>query len=70
MLGYYKAVLAETRKHLVNLTEDDLGRILDEPYKPRPTLGVRITSVLADCLGHAGEVDYLRGLLIGQGWLG
>jgi hypothetical protein len=70
LLGYYNAVLAETRKYLQSLQEADLGRVLDEPYKPPPTVGVRITSVLADCLGHAGEVDYLRGLLGGKGWLG
>jgi hypothetical protein len=63
-------VLAETKKYLSGLKDEDLGRILDEPYDPPPTIGVRITSILSDCLGHAGEVDYLRGLLTGKGWLG
>lgn len=70
LLAYYGAVLEETKKYLWGLTDEEPGRILDEPYNPPPTVGVRITSILADCLGHAGEVDYLRGLLSGKGWLG
>lgn len=70
LIGYHGAVLAETKKYLKGLEDEDLGRMLDEPYNPPPTVGARITSILADCPGHAGEVDYLRGLLSGKGWLG
>jgi hypothetical protein len=71
LLDYYKAVIFQTQKYLKTLSAKDLDRGLDEPwFKPPPTVGVRIVSILADCLGHAGEVDYLRGLLSGKGWLG
>jgi hypothetical protein len=70
-LDYFKAVLEQTQKYLLTLAPKDLERVLDEPwFKPPPTVGVRIVSILADCLGHAGEVDYLRGLFGGKGWLG
>ena len=71
ILDYYRAVLERTRQYLQTLSTAELGRELDEPwYQPRPTVGVRIVSIMADCLEHAGEVAYLRGLLKGKGWLG
>ena len=40
------------------------GSELDESwYTPRPTVAVRILSILADCHHHAGEASYIRGLL-------
>jgi hypothetical protein len=70
-LDYYRATLEQTKRYLAGLSLTDLDRQLDEPwFKPPPTVGVRIVSVMADCLEHAGEVAYLRGLLSGKGWLG
>lgn len=61
----------QNRHFLLTLSTADLGRELNEPwYQPVPTVGVRIVSIMADCLEHAGEVSYLRGLLKGKGWLG
>lgn len=71
LLDYYRAVLEDTRRYLLALSPTDLGRQLNEPwYQPPPTVGVRIVSIMADCLEHAGEAAYLRGLLKGKGWLG
>ncbi len=68
-LDYYRATLERTSRYLRKLTVKELGRELDEPwYTPRPTIGVRLVSIMADCLEHAGEVAYLRGLLKGKGW--
>ncbi len=51
------------------LSDDDLDREIDEPqYQSLPTVGVRLISVLANNLQHAGQVAYLRGLLHGIGW--
>lgn len=70
-LDYYRATLERTTVYLRRLTAKELSRELDEPwYTPRPTIGVRLVSIMADCLVHAGEVAYLRGLLKGKGWLG
>ena len=71
LLDYYRATLEQTKRYLSGLSLSDLDRELDEPwYQPLPTVGVRIVSIMADCLLHAGEVGYLRGLLKGKGWLG
>ena len=69
-LGYHRAVLERTKRYILSLPAADLDRELDEPwYQPLPTVGVRLISVLADNLQHAGQVAYVRGLLKGKGWL-
>ena len=40
-----------------------------EWYQPVPTVGKRLVSILGECLQHAGQVAYVRGLLKGKGWL-
>ncbi|MBI4304643.1 MAG: DinB family protein [Chloroflexi bacterium] len=70
LLDYYRAVLEQTKGYLGTLSLADLDKELNEPrYKPPPTVGVRLVSIMADCLEHAGEVGYLRGLMKGKGWL-
>lgn len=70
LLDYYRATMERTNEYLSTLNLKDLDKELNEPwFSPPPTLGVRIVSILADCLEHAGEVAYLRGLLKGKGWL-
>ncbi len=44
------------------------GAGVGRQYQP-PTVGVRLISILSECLQHAGQVAYLRGLLKGRGWL-
>ena len=69
LLAYHRAVLERSKRYFLTLSEDDLDRELDEPqYQPLPTVGVRLISVLADNLQHAGQVAYVRGLLQGIGW--
>jgi hypothetical protein len=66
-LDYLRASVARTQAYLAGLVPADLDRELDEPYRPRPTVGVRILSILADCHHHAGEASYIRGLLRARG---
>ena len=71
LLDYHRAVLERSRRYINNLSMADLDRELNEPwYQPLPTVGVRLVSVMSDCLQHAGQVAYVRGLLKGKGWLG
>jgi len=71
VLDYHRAVLERTKRYIRSLSAGDLDRELDEPwYQPLPTVGVRLISVLADDLQHAGQLAYVRGLLKGKGWLG
>jgi hypothetical protein len=71
ILGYHEAVLNRTKGYILGLSSTELDRELDEPwYQPLPTVGVRLISVLADGLQHAGEMAYVRGLRQGMGWQG
>ncbi|NIQ37902.1 MAG: DUF664 domain-containing protein [Proteobacteria bacterium] len=71
LLAYHRAVLERSKRYIEGLSENDLDRELNEPwFQPLPTVGVRLVSVIIDCLQHAGQVAYVRGLLKGKGWLG
>ncbi len=68
LLGYHRAVLERTKRYISSLSAKDLDRELNEPwYQPLPTVGVRLISVMADNLQHAGQVSYVRGLLKSKG---
>ncbi|HWU60298.1 MAG TPA: DUF664 domain-containing protein, partial [Microbacteriaceae bacterium] len=45
-----------------NVTDDDLARVVDESWNPPVTLSVRLVSLIADDLQHAGQASYVRGL--------
>ncbi|MFQ5932949.1 MAG: DinB family protein [Nitrospiraceae bacterium] len=69
LLDYFDVVLERTKTYLSTLFPGDLDRILNEPqYQTPPTVGVRLVSVIADNTRHAGQVEYLRGLIRHQGW--
>lgn len=69
-LDYLHTVTKRTQRYLASLSPSALDRKLDEPwFKPLPTVGVRIVSILADCHQHAGQASYIRGLLAAQGKL-
>ena len=61
--GYLRAVSEQTASYVRTLTDDDLGRVVDEGFDPPVTLGVRLVSVVADDLQHAGQAAYVRGLI-------
>ena len=46
----------------INVTDADLDRVVDERWDPPVTLAVRLVSVLADGLEHAGQAAYIRGV--------
>ena len=61
--SYYDDVHAGTLMYLAGLTEDDLDRIVDTNWDPHVSLGVRLISVLDDCLEHIGQAAYVKGML-------
>jgi hypothetical protein len=70
ILDYSQACIERTQVYLKTLTPAHLNRKLDESwYTPVPTVGVRLVSILADCLEHTGQAGYVRGLLQGKGWM-
>jgi hypothetical protein len=62
LLGYLTAVQTQTVKYLESITDADLDRIVDERWDPPVTLGVRLVSVISDCLQHAGQAAFIRGV--------
>jgi hypothetical protein len=63
LLAYLAAVSERTWTYLGRLTPADLDRVVDRRWDPPVTLGVRLVSIADDCLQHAGQAAYLRGLL-------
>ena len=61
--GYLEAVQARTVAFLEGLGDGDLDRIVDRRWDPPVTMGVRLVSIADDCLQHAGQAAYVRGLL-------
>ncbi|HSL38502.1 MAG TPA: DUF664 domain-containing protein, partial [Arthrobacter sp.] len=62
LLDYYDAVHRQTGEFLAGLGDADFDRIVDTRWDPPVTLGVRLVSTIADCLQHAGQAAYARGL--------
>ncbi len=62
LIGYYDAVHGRTIDYLGDLTPGALDRVVDEAWDPPVTLGVRLASLVSDCLQHAGQAAYVRGL--------
>jgi uncharacterized damage-inducible protein DinB len=62
LAGYYDAMHSRTVAWLPTLGEADYSRIVDTRWTPPVTLAVRLVSVLADDLQHAGQAAYVRGL--------
>jgi hypothetical protein len=62
LLAYLDAVDARTRAMLQGLAPSDLDRVVDRRWDPPVTMGVRLVSIADDCLQHAGQAAYVRGL--------
>jgi hypothetical protein len=63
LVDYLAAVHARTVAWCKGLVPSDLDRVIDHRWNPPVTLGVRLVSVADDCLQHAGQAAYVRGLL-------
>ncbi len=66
LLGYYDDVHSRTEAFVSGLSAQDLDQVVDRAWDPPVTLGVRLVSILADCLEHAGQAAYLRGLVLAE----
>jgi uncharacterized damage-inducible protein DinB len=63
LLGYHDAVHEQTVRYVQDLSEGDLDGVVDTSWTPPVTLGVRLVSVLADDLQHAGQAALVRGVM-------
>jgi hypothetical protein len=64
LVGYSEAVHDQTARFVSGLVDDDLARVIDERWDPPVTLGVRLVSVIADDLQHAGQAAFVHGILL------
>jgi uncharacterized damage-inducible protein DinB len=63
LLGYYDATHERTLGYLRTLKEPDLDDVVDDSWEPPVTVSIRLVSVVADDLQHAGQAAYVRGVL-------
>ena len=63
LLDYHDAVHRQSVDYLRGLQDADYDRIVDRSWDPAVSLGVRLVSVIADTLMHAGQAQYVRGII-------
>lgn len=63
LVGYHRAVHELTTSYLDRVDADELNRVVDDAWDPPVTAGVRLVSVVGDCLQHLGQAAYVKGLL-------
>jgi hypothetical protein len=63
LLGYFENVHERTLDFIRPLAEADLARVVDRIWDPPVTVSIRLVSVIADDLQHAGQAAYIRGIL-------
>jgi hypothetical protein len=63
LADYHDATYEQTIAFVRTLTEADMARIVDRRWHPPVTMAVRMVSVLADDLEHAGQAAFIRGLI-------
>jgi hypothetical protein len=62
LVGYHDDVQAMVTEAVAALDAGDLDRIIDRRWDPPVTVGVRLVSVIIDCVAHLGQADYVLGL--------
>ncbi len=69
LLEYHDATYERMKTYLEKLTAEDLARQLDEPqYQLRPTVSVRLVSVLENAMTNQGQISYLKAYHRLGGW--
>ena len=61
--GYHADVHALSLDYVSGVGASELDRVVDDAWDPPVTAGVRLVSVVGDCLQHLGQAAYVRGLL-------
>lgn len=62
LVAYFDAVHQATLEYIATVTPEELSRIVDTRWDPPVTAGVRLVSVMDDCMNHTGQAHYVRGL--------
>ena len=62
LVEYHEEVHRLTLEYLARVDSEELDRVVDEHWDPPVTAGVRLVSLLGDCLQHLGQAAYVKGL--------
>jgi uncharacterized damage-inducible protein DinB len=62
LVDYHEAVHRQSLEYAAGLDADELDRVVDRHWDPPVTAGVRLVSLLGDCLQHLGQAAYVKGL--------
>lgn len=62
LTAYHDQVVEQTQRYLAGVAPDELDRVIDRSWDPPVTVGVRLVSVVGDCLQHVGQAAYVRGM--------
>ena len=69
LLDYHDATHERMKSYLDAISAGELARALDEPrYDPRPTVAVRLVSVLENAMTNEGQISYLKAYHRLGGW--
>jgi hypothetical protein len=64
LVEYHEAVHEQTISLVSGVTDADLDRVVDRRWTPAVTLAVRLVSVIDDDARHAGQAEFIRGVLL------
>lgn len=59
---YHQAVQTQSIAYVRELDATALDRVVDKHWNPPVTLGVRLISIIDDCLQHGGQAAYVKDL--------
>lgn len=62
LIDYHDHVASMSDAYIAGADDAEWGWIVDTSWDPPVTAGVRLVSVLSDCLQHVGQAAYVRGL--------
>lgn len=66
LIDYLEATLSALGRCVGELTEEDLGEVIDDNWTPPVTRGVRLISIIDDAIAHVGQAAYAAGALTQQ----
>ncbi len=62
LVDYHEAVHRLSLEYAAEIGPTELDRVVDPGWDPPVTVGVRLVSVIGDCLQHLGQAAYVKGL--------
>lgn len=61
LVDYLEATLSSLERYIGELSETNLGEVIDENWTPPVTRGIRLASIIDDAAVHVGQAAYAAG---------